>query len=321
MSAPTANPLGAASDVTKAAVRIDAFLKQPEPQGQPAEKSVTVTANPETGEKVRNDRGQFSKTGEPETDIEDKSQKVEAEVETKGKTAEQSAPDDDSEELPEYLHDLAEKIGVDPDKFLDHVKTKVKVNGEEKVVNLKELAAGYQMQSDYQRKTAEIAEQRKATETERTAYQQQREHIASQLTPLVQQLEGLVQTDTQRIKQALDNGDYLEAQRIQFEATQRKEQLDIAHREQSRIADEQQRENRAKLEQHVAEQEAILLERKPEWKDTDKGRKELAEIRNYLKGEGVPSETADRLYEALPLLMADKARKWDEFQKNKPPPL
>ena len=31
----------------------------------------------------------------------------------------------------------------------------------------------------------------------------------------------------------------------------------------------------------------------------------------------VPAEMADQLYEAVPLLMADKARKWDQLQKEK----
>lgn len=46
MSNPTANPLGAGGDVTKAAVKIGEILKKQEPQGQPAEKDATVKANP-----------------------------------------------------------------------------------------------------------------------------------------------------------------------------------------------------------------------------------------------------------------------------------
>jgi hypothetical protein len=321
MSNPEANPLGAGGDVTKAAVKIREILNRPEPKGQPAEGDATAKANPSdpakpvpAAAKPKDPAtGRFTKA-EP-----DEGTKVE---EAKAPEADATATDttDDSEELPELIDDLAERIGVDREQFLEHLKAKVKVNGEERTVNLKELAAGYQMQSDYQRKTAEIAEQRKAAEAERAQYQQQREHLSTQLQPLVQQLEQAVSDDTVKIKQAYDNGDYQEAARLQFIAGQRQQQLEFAKQEQQRIAGEQQRETNLALQHHVAEQERLLFEAKPAWvKDTDKAKRELNAIRDYLKGEGIPAQQADTLHEAKALLLAEKAMLWDNLQKTQKP--
>ncbi len=321
MSNPEANPLGAGGDVTKAAVRIKELgLAHPkEPQGQPESQPEPTRANPSEQAKPA---PSASRPKDPETGkfVKAEPEGTErTEVEAQPDTAKVAETDDDSEELPEFIEALAERIGVDPSQFLEHVKAKVKVNGEERTVNLKELTAGYQMQSDYQRKTAEIAEERRKVSAELTQYQQQREHISSQLAPLLQQLETLVVDDTQKIKAAFDSGDYQEAARLQFIAEQRKQQLSFAKQEQQRIDGEKQRESRLQLEQHVQEQERILLERKPVWKDTEKGRKELQAIRDYLKAEGVPAQQADTLYEATPLLMAEKAMLWDQLQKQTKP--
>lgn len=316
MTNPTANPLGAGGDVTKAAVKIRAILDRPEPSGQPAENSAPEKANTES--KSRDERGNFAKS-EPETETEEVTQADSSQKQEAAAPEKKSAPSDDHEELADDVEGLAKQLGMEPGDLLEHLKAKVKVNGEERKVNLKELIAGHQMEADYRQKTAAIADERRKVTAELTAYQQQREHLSSKLDPLVQNLESVVVNDDARLQQLLNDGDILEYERHKYAADQRKAQLQTAKQEQQRIEGEKQREVRVQLEQHVAENERKLIEAKPEWgKDIEKGRKELQAIRDYLKGEGVPGDVADKLYEAVPLLMADKAMKWDFLQKNKP---
>lgn len=327
MSNPTANPLGAGGDVTKAAPLIRAYLDKQEPAkaSQPAEPSAPATANqPPTAEPKERTRDPETKRfvkSEPQTANEDNAPKAEgvdadeaAAPEQKGK----AEATDDQEELADTVEGLAQQLGMDPSELLEHLKVEVKVNGESKRVNLKEASKGYQLESDYRTKTAASAEQLRAAEAIRQEYTQQREHLSSQLAPLVQQMEHVVTADDARLQQLLNDGDILEYERLKFAADQRKSQLNTAKQEQQRLDGERQRESQVRLEQHVAENERILLEKRPDWaKDPDKGRKDLSEIRAYLKSEGVAAEMADKLYEAVPLLMADKARKWDQLQKEK----
>lgn len=337
MTEGTANPLGAASDVSTAAQKIGAILRA-EPTGQPRQESAPPVqeANPQGSQPnpaapvevtMLKDpvTGRFVKRAEPETaegntpqpegaDVDDS-----APAEGEGKPAGTSSEPSDTEELADTAAGLAAQLGMSEDDLLNHLKLTVKVNGEEKPANLRELRDGFQMQSDYQRKTADLAEQRKAVERQQQEYQQQRDHLSSQLQPLVTQLETLVSEDNARLEKLLADGDILEFERAKMQAAQRAAQLETAKREQSKFEEQRQREARAKLENDVAENERILGEKRPEWlKNPDHGREAISKIRAYLKAEGVPGEVADSLYDAGSILIAEKAMKWDLLQKEKP---
>ncbi len=327
MSNPTANPLGAGGDVTKAAQKIGEILKRPEPQGQPAENTAPVQANPTdktkpVEAKASPDKdpntGKFVKRAEPETAEDDKPSLLDV-PEQEQEEPKAAEAESDHEELAEDVEDLAKQLGIDPDELMDHLKAKVKVNGEEKRVNLKELLSGYSMESDYRSKTAKLAEEKRQVDAERQQYLSQREHFERELNPLVQQLGQMVVDDDTKLRQLLESGDILEYERAKYAAEQRRAQFSLAQREQERVQSEKAREARVQLEQEVAENERLLVQAHPDWaKDTEKGRRELSDIRQYLKENGVPGETVDQLYDARGLLLAEKAMKWDKLQKAKP---
>lgn len=334
MSNPTANPLGAGGDVTKAAVKIGEILRNEKPQGQAQEKEPTVQANPTDKAKPADGEakaksspekdpqsGRFVRRAEPEAAEDEGEAKLldvpeEDEAEEKPVKAE---AEDDHEELAEDVEDLAKQLGLEPDDLLDHLKAKVKVNGEERRVNLKELLSGYSMESDYRTKTAKLAEERRQIDAERQQYLSQREHVSKELTPLIHTLQEMVVDDDTRLRQLLEAGDILEYERAKIAAADRRAKLDAANREKERIDGERAREARVQLERDVADNEHMLMKAHPEWaKDVEKGRRELGEIRQYLKENGVPGETVDQLYDANGLLLAEKAMKWDKMQKAKP---
>jgi hypothetical protein len=302
-----ANPLGA-SDLDVAASKIGGILRS-EPKGQPQESAAPEQANP-APERVRDQSGKFVRQAEPETEVAASETQPEVTAETT----------DDTEELPDRIEILAEKLGVDVDTFREHIKAPVKINGEERAVNLRELIAGYQKGEDYSRKTAEVAEQRKAIDAERAAYQQQRERIASELEPLVPRLAAQIENDQAAIQKAYEQGDYQEAVRLQYLSQTRQAELTKAQAAQQQIAQEKQREQYQEHVRFVEEQEKILLEAKPAWaKDPEKGKRELTNIRDYLKSLGVPPQNVDRMHEAVPLLLAEKAMLWDKLQKDTKP--
>jgi hypothetical protein len=329
MSTGSANPLGAAGDLTKAATAIGAILR-PEPQGQPKKETqapAVQEANPstdhgDTSAPVKVTMLKDPKTGrfvkaEPETEenTRDEGEDVQSEPETQ--TA-QPTEQSDSEELADTAAGLAAQLGLSEDELLDHLKLTVKVNGEEKPANLRELRNGYQMESDYRTKTAALADEKRAFESERSAITQQRDHYASQLQPFLQQLESLVADDSAHLQQLLQEGDLLGFERAKAAAEQRRVARDTAKQELSRIDEQRQSEARQKLERDVADNERKLGELRPDWaKDPEKGKKEIASIRQYLKGKGMPGEMVDTIYDANSLIIAEQSMKYEQLLAEK----
>jgi len=322
MTDSTVIPVRAGSDIAKAAaaIRERVFNKPPEP-GKPGQPAASAEANrdskPAQEEGSGEDDGSTkSIPAKPAADNEVTTGKAdEADASQRAPAAEKTG---DREELADTIDGLASQLGMEPDDLANHLKAEVKINGQKRQANLKELIAGFQMESDYRNKTAEVAEQRRQTERIQQQYLQEREHLTSRVTPLVQHMEQLVAQDDQKLQQLLNEGDILEYERLKHVGEQRKATLIAAKQEQQRLDEQRAQERQGQLVQHVADQERILIERRPEWgKDTERGRKELSAIRQYLKDEGLPAEQADQLYEALPLLIADKARRWDDLQKVK----
>ena len=96
-------------------------------------------------------------------------------AETEEETDETTDPDEGAEEEPQHL---------DLDEY-GELTISVTVNGEEKQVNLSEAAKGYQLQADYSRKTAALADERKqieaVLENERAALADQRRLLNEQI--------------------------------------------------------------------------------------------------------------------------------------------
>jgi hypothetical protein len=324
----TANPIhsGAGDSEATTVSRLGNFIRQERGQpSQPAEKAPPVQANPteqpqpEPRQPVRNRAGRDVDPEtkrfvpkEPGTTEEVQPKPVEA----KAPAAEGNA--DDHEELADTLDGLAAQLGLEPDELANHLKATIKVNGEEKPATLKELRELAQKGDDYSRKTAKLAEERRAFDAQVQAIQQQREHIEARLNPFVQQLEQLVGNDDQRLQELLNAGDLLEYERLKWSADQRKSALRQAQQEQQRLGEEKQREARTRLEQDVAENELRLVERIPEWKNVEVGKRGLEQVRSYLVDQGVPAENARTIYDASSIDIARKAMLWDQLQKEKP---
>jgi DNA-directed RNA polymerase subunit F len=320
MTNPTANPLGAGGDVTKAAEKIR-DLNLLEPEGQPEEgQAAPAEANPQApapeeaqpSTPPRDEKGRFTSeegTEEPETEVV---------AEEATEDAVESEPTDDEAELADTIDGLAEQLGISQEEALDYFKATAKINGEEQQVTLRDLINGHQMEADYRHKTADLAEQRRAFEAEQQALNQQREHHAQQLVPLMQQLEGMIVTDDQVLQQLLNDGDIIEFERVKMQADQRKAQLNLAHQEMQRVEHERQQQGQAQMQREIADNERYLAQHRPDWaKNPEQGRKEIAEVRQYLKDTGVPEQVVEQLYDARSILVAEKAMKWDRLQREK----
>jgi hypothetical protein len=188
---------------------------------------------------------------------------------------------------------------------------KVKVNGEELAVTFDELKKGYQLESDYRKKTAEIAEQRRQLEAERA-------HIGSTLKDFIPALHAQIQdkfAGVDWLKLSQENpAEYV---KLQAEAAVANQRLQMAMAEQQRIQSETEAKQKADYAEYLQGEQQKLVEKLPVLADPEKGKALKAELKSYLKGVGYTDAEISTLGDHRAALIAHKAMQFDKAQKAK----
>jgi len=230
-----------------------------------------------------------------EDEVESESESAEAEDTDKPVEEEGEEPEEEEEETEESSYTI-------------------KVGGEEYEVDLDELKAGYQRQSDYTRKSQEVAEQRKANEAiqaERLKLEQERQMYANGLQMLREQQQSKLQefkdVDWENLKEEdpyaymLKKDEYRDAQEKARNATQ-----------QQKIVQQQQQAQEAQARAtFVQDQYSKLTEALPEWSDENSTVKE--DIRKFAISSGYAPEEVDQLADHRSVLILKKAMEFDKL--------
>jgi hypothetical protein len=186
----------------------------------------------------------------------------------------------------------------------------VRVDGTEQKVTLDELLNGYQRTADYTRKTQAIAEQRKQAEAELAAARVERQRYAETLRQLETQL---AQTQPEPDWNKLYAEDPLEYVRQKDAWRDRRERAQALQGEQARLAQLQQVEQRALLEQHLAVERQRLVEAIPEWRDDQRAAKEREAIVTWAKRAGFSDQEISQSYDHRAVNVLRKAMLYDEL--------
>ena len=191
MPAEKATPETEAEKVTDVDSAANALLGLMEPERQPDKKPDEKEA-PKADAKPDKKDGDTQKpedTEEEDKEIsdekDDEEQADEAEVKGKQDTDKDETKDESEEMLPGSVNELAEAFGIDADDLRKQLRDTIVVDGEKSELSLHEIRRGHLRESDYTRKTQELAEQRKALEAERDAKQSALEQQAGRLTGLI----------------------------------------------------------------------------------------------------------------------------------------
>ena len=196
----------------------------------------------------------------------------------------------------------------------------IKVDGEEYEVNLEELKAGYQRQSDYTRKSQALAEGRKeneAIQSERIRLEQERQMYANGLQMLKEQQSAKLQefkdVDWSTLKEEdpyaymLKKDEYRDAQDKARNAAQ-----------QQRIVQQQQKQQEAQSRAtFVQDQYSQLVNALPEWDNKESTVKE--DIRKFAISSGYAPEEVDQLADHRSVLILKKAMEFDKLTKKVAP--
>ena len=225
-----------------------------------------------------------------------------------------------SEEQPEELEasdeadaEYSEEEEIEQPK----PKYKVKAAGEEIEVDEEELIKGYQQGVDYTKKSQALAEQRKAVEAERIHLEQ----VKQERQAYAQKLQALDSFLTQQ-NQGVDLDVLKETDPIGYavavaEQSQREKQLAVVRAEQQRIAQQQQAEQQASLQNHLRQESEKLVGLIPELA-TPQGDAIRKQIRDYAKSVGWTDQELSSVYDSRAVVSLYKAMKYEQLQKSKP---
>jgi len=265
----------------------DALLKMMEPE----------TETPETEE------AQPTEEEESTEETQDESLEEESEEEEEAGEAEEESEESDEEAKEELLY-------------------AVTVNGEEQEVTLEELTKGYSRQSDYTRKTQEIANNRKGMETLQQQYnseisqiQQERQQYLESLNQIISNtasgLDKFVNVDWNDLKES-DPLEYV-TKREEFREAQEQVQ---AMQQEHYVAQQRQSQDIQKFRTKALQEEhGKLVSVLPDWAEPEKQKKIVSEIRSYASGQGFSDEELNSLVDHRSLLVLMKAQKYDKLQK------
>lgn len=307
----TANQETGAADlsISQAASKIS-DLSKPKTEKKPTEKpdkpsKPKVEAKPEPAE--------------PEQEIEA--------IETQESESSEEQPTEATEQPEETsferLDEIAEALGMPVEKFLQSIKGKVKVSGQERDVTLEEALKGYQLESDYRQKTMELSDHRKAFEVERDkqlndvkARLGEAQHIAKFYE---QQLMGEYNSiNWQELRQS----NPAEYAALQQDYNQRYQQLQQAKQqvayEQQRLQYEETQKSQQAFQKSITEQREKLAEVIPEFRDPAKAKALKEEMRGFLKVNGFKDEEIEQVYDHRHVLLIRDAMKYRGLQDKSP---
>jgi len=229
------------------------------------------------------------------------------------------AANSESEEHSEELQasDEVEYSEEESEEEQPKPRYKVKASGEEVEVELDELIKGYQQGTDYTKKSQALAEQRKAVEAERIHLEQ----VKQERQAYAQKLQALDSFLTQQ-NQGVDLDVLKETDPIGYavavaEQNQREKQLAVVRQEQQRIAQQQQAEHQASLQNHLRQESEKLVGLIPELA-TPQGDAIRKQIRDYARSVGWTDQELSSVYDSRAVVSLYKAMKYEQLQKSKP---
>ena len=234
---------------------------------------------------------------------------AESQEDTAARLAAEDAASAQTTEQPSA--DTPADAAAKPDKFT------VEVDGKPIELTSAEMAEHVKngmRQADYSRKTAELAEQRRTTETQQAEARAQRDDYAAKL----QNAYGIANYEVAALRGQLtdqllqsDPVSYLQIQRT---VEQRQAQLQQADVELRQINEQRTQEKAQADHQNATTQREQLLAKVPEWKDTAKATTEVQQLKKYLTTQGYDQGEAD-FTDHRSVVLARKAMQYDALME------
>lgn len=231
---------------------------------------------------------------------------AEASPEPADAEGESEEPETDPNEQPE-----------NPETSLDpNTVVRVVIDGAEQEVTLEEALKGYSRQSDYTRKTQELAAARKAQETEFQGVRGERAKYAGLITQLEQALHEATGPEPDWAKIQTDHPDDFPAMWAQWQ--HRQGELKTVADERQRAQQAVQRDQAEQRQQYLEGERTKLVEAIPEWKTAETAKADKAKLVAYAAKVGFTQDELREVVDHRALVMLRKAMLFDEAQAKRP---
>lgn len=271
-------------DVKQGASQIAQLLQQGQPEAetptQPSDSEPETAESPEEAQQEPEVEGTADDTAEI---AESEHQEFESSAEETMETPEAEESQGDTESTPTY---------------------KVKVNGEEREVSVEELRKGYMMESDYRKKTSDVARQRDEFSKEKEAFAQK---VAQAEELLLVEAEDLNSPENLELKEYDPQEYYKKKEKLEAKANRLAEMKKEAQEFQSQ-------QSMQKLEK----EKELLFQAVPEWLDDGVQAQETKMINDMLVGMGIEGESLKPFIDHRLLVLARKAAMYDKLKSAKP---
>lgn len=234
---------------------------------------------------------------------------------------------DDSNELEtdddDGLEALAAELGLDGDKLTlsedGDVLVKLKVNGRDEVVDLKEAIAGTQFHKANDEKARVLAEERKSFESERQQVAQAYQAQLQQIQGLGEMLQNKLMKEFQSVDwDRLRVTDPAEWAAKQQELAQRNQELSQAGQmlgQQMRAQNDQMAQVEARERQQILHHERqMMIESNPSWGDEEVMKGDLKAITDYAQSIGFPVDELQDVIYSRHVNVLKKAMLYDKGQ-------
>lgn len=273
------------------------------PNSSPAEETSVDAVAEQLGSLLDIDREDDQPTDdEPQDDRED---------------LDEDEPQDDEEEDERSEDDEEEEDGDDEDEGGEEEQKlyRVKSDGEELEVTLDELLNGYSRTSHFTKKSQALAEEKRQFDAIREEVNQRREEYATRLDALQEALDSMSPKEPDWDKLRQERPQDFPAVFAEWQMLQ--QQKAAVESERQRVADEKLAAEREKLQKAMQTEWELLREKMPAFKDEEKGRKILSDIRTYALDLGAPEQIVDNIRDHLTIVTLYKAMKYDKLQAKK----
>jgi hypothetical protein len=231
--------------------------------------------------------------------------------------AEQASSEDDSADEGEVAEAETEDEAQDEQNEDNSLYTVV-IDGKEQKVTLQEALAGYQRQSDYTRKTQEVAERSKSIQAQEQQIAAMREQYEVSINQLAQEMQRYLPQEPDWEK--LHQEDPINFPIIEKQWRDYKANLAAVQQEQMRLRQESSKKELEQRQRIIEEGTQYIFEKMPEWKDQAKWTEARGKLREYGQKVGYSEEELNAATDPRAILVLEKARRWDALQANRPQP-
>ena len=243
---------------------------------------------------------------------------------------EESQPEDEDESLEEESEEEAEEESEEESEEADQEEEPteklytVRVDGEDVEVSFDELAKGYSRQSDYTKKTQELAEHRRQIEDMSSQYaqelaglQENRQQYINAMANMVQMEYGALQSyaniNWEELKET-DRDEYLLKRDEYREVESRMNQTQEAIRSEQA---KQEHAQQVQFETVAREEYGKLASIIPQWTDDSFRSKVTTELQTFAKSKGFTEDEIRQLVDHRSILILLEAKAFEDSQRSK----